>query len=95
MAHDSKTEKPTPRRRQKAREQGQVARSRDLAAALSALAALLMISVQIPSFALEWRQLFRRTLSQSISGDLPFDEPSGLSHAGFFREWLPLWQSVG
>ena len=85
MAHDSKTEKPTPRRRQKAREQGQVARSRDLAAALSALAALLMISVQIPSFALEWRQLFSRTLAQSISGDLPFDRTlSGLSHASFF-----------
>jgi len=85
MAHDSKTEKPTPRRRQKAREQGQVARSRDLAAALSALAALLMISVQIPSFALEWRQLFSRTLSQSISGDLPLDRTlAGLSHASFF-----------
>ena len=46
-----------------------------------------MISVPIPSFALEWRQLFRRTLSQSISGDLPFDRTlSGLSHAGLLSE---------
>ena len=32
---DNKTEKPTPRRRQKAREQGQVARSRDLSGILA------------------------------------------------------------
>ncbi len=34
MAHDDKTEQATPRRQQKAREQGQVARSRELAGAL-------------------------------------------------------------
>jgi flagellar biosynthesis protein FlhB len=46
MAEDQgdKTEAPTPRRRQEAREQGQVARSPDLAAATLLLAALLILN---------------------------------------------------
>src|SRR5580704_12405891 len=39
-----KTEAPTPRRRQEAREQGQVARSADLTAALLLLATLLLLN---------------------------------------------------
>ena len=39
-----KTEAPTPRRRQEAREQGQVARSQDLTAALLLLATLLLLN---------------------------------------------------
>src|SRR5205807_2599992 len=38
MADQNKTEKATPRRRQKAREQGQVARSRDLVAGVGTMA---------------------------------------------------------
>ena len=41
--HDDKTEQATPRRRQKAREQGQVARSRELAGALIGFAGLLVL----------------------------------------------------
>jgi flagellar biosynthesis protein FlhB len=46
MAEDQgdKTEAPTPRRRQEAREQGQVARSPDLAAAALLLSALIMLN---------------------------------------------------
>ena len=45
MAEDlgDKTEAPTPRRREEAREQGQVARSPDLAAAVLLLGALLLL----------------------------------------------------
>ena len=43
MADQSKTERATPRRRQKARERGQVARSRDLIAGLAAAAALTQL----------------------------------------------------
>ncbi len=43
---ENKSEKPTPRRRQKAREQGQVARSRDLSGALAAAGALGLIAWQ-------------------------------------------------
>lgn len=51
----SRTEKPTPRRQQKAREQGQVARSRDLAGSLATLAGLLVIGSQAAAFAAAWR----------------------------------------
>lgn len=51
MAHDDagdKTEQPTPRRRAEAREEGQVARSADLTAALSLLAGLVLLRVLGP-----------------------------------------------
>ena len=57
MADQNKTEKPTPRRRQKAREQGQVARSRDLVAALGTLTAVVLLAWQLPAFASDWRGL--------------------------------------
>ena len=62
MADQSKTEKASPRRRQKAREQGQVARSRDLTAGLGAMTAVLFCAWQIPAFAGEWRGLLRQGL---------------------------------
>ncbi|MFZ0311456.1 MAG: EscU/YscU/HrcU family type III secretion system export apparatus switch protein, partial [Candidatus Korobacteraceae bacterium] len=42
MANDDKTERATPRRRDKAREQGRVARSRELAGALIGFAGVLV-----------------------------------------------------
>jgi flagellar biosynthesis protein FlhB len=62
MADQSKTEKASPRRRQKAREQGQVARSRDLTAGLGAMTAVLFCAWQMPAFAGEWRALLRQGL---------------------------------
>jgi flagellar biosynthetic protein FlhB len=70
MADQNKTEKPTPRRRQKAREQGQIARSRDLVAALGTLTAILLLAWQLPAFVSDWRGLLRRELdSASASPD--------------------------
>jgi flagellar biosynthesis protein FlhB len=62
MADESKTEQASPRRRQKAREQGQVARSRDLTAGLGAMTAMLFLAGQMPGFAGEWRGLLRHEL---------------------------------
>jgi len=78
MADQNKTEKATPRRRQKAREQGQVARSRDLVAGLGTIAAVLLLARTLPSFAAGWRQLFRNTLdTAAMNGD----------------QLLPLWRA--
>jgi flagellar biosynthetic protein FlhB len=59
MADGDKTEQATPRRREKAREQGQVARSRELAGALigfAGLLALLWISDgELQQWRLSWR----------------------------------------
>jgi flagellar biosynthetic protein FlhB len=62
MADQSKTEKASPRRRQKAREEGQVARSRDLTAGLAAMTAIMVSAWQIPAFAGEWRGMLRQYL---------------------------------
>ncbi len=68
MADQNKTEKATPRKRQKAREKGQVARSRDLVAAVGTISAVLILAWQIPAFAIAWRGLLRQTLSLAITG---------------------------
>jgi flagellar biosynthetic protein FlhB len=60
MADGNRTEKATPRRRQKAREQGQVARSRDLVAGLGTTAAVVLLAWRLPAFASDWRALLRR-----------------------------------
>lgn len=62
MADQSKTEQATPRRREKAREQGQVARSRDLIAGLSTMAAVMLLAWQLPNFASQWKQILVRQL---------------------------------
>ena len=62
MADDSKTEKASPRRRQKAREQGQVVRSRDLTSGLGGIAAVLCLAWEVPGFVSAWRGLLRRWL---------------------------------
>jgi len=67
MPDQSKTEKPTPRRRQKAREQGQVARSRDLVAALGAMTAVLLLAREMPALAGQWRGLMRHELEMAAT----------------------------
>jgi len=70
MADQNKTEKATPRRRQKAREQGQVARSRDLVAALGAVSAVMLLAWQLRGFTADWKQLLRHELDRAaIDGD--------------------------
>jgi flagellar biosynthetic protein FlhB len=67
MADQNKTEKATPRRRQKAREQGQVARSRDLVAGVGAMAAVMLLSWQLPAFAGTWRSMFRHEVENAAT----------------------------
>lgn len=69
MADQNKTEKATPRKRQKAREKGQVARSRDLVAAVGTIAAVVIVAWQTPAFAVAWRGLLRQTLSLAITDE--------------------------
>jgi flagellar biosynthesis protein FlhB len=66
MADQSKTERATPRRRQKAREQGQVARSRDLVSGLGTAAAVVLLAWQLRAFAADWRGLMRHTLDMAV-----------------------------
>ncbi len=60
MANDDKTEQATPYRRQKARERGQVARSREFASALVGFAGLLLLLWISPAELNTWRGSLRR-----------------------------------
>jgi flagellar biosynthetic protein FlhB len=70
MADSSKTEKATPQKRKKAREQGQVARSRELSNALAWGGALALVAWQVPNIARQWRGLLQNTLDLSVDQSL-------------------------
>ena len=67
MADESKTERATPRRREKARERGQVARSRELPSALALLMVTVLVWWQAEVWRLQWRDFLARTLPLSSS----------------------------
>lgn len=62
---EGKNEKPTPRRRQKAREKGQVARSRELSNAMACVGALGLFAWQTPNAVRNWGALWRSLLDVS------------------------------
>ena len=70
MANSDKTEQATPRRRQKAREKGQIARSRELLSSLAVGAAVLILAAQASGFSSLWRGLLRHSLEAAAGGDL-------------------------
>jgi len=75
MADASKTEKPTPQKRKKAREQGQVARSRELSSALAWGAAMTVIAWQTQDIPQQWRGLLQRALELSLDDSLTATSP--------------------
>jgi flagellar biosynthesis protein FlhB len=66
MADSSKTEKPTPQRRKKAREQGQIPRTRELSNALAWSGGLALLAWQIPDAARQWRGLLESELDLAV-----------------------------
>jgi flagellar biosynthetic protein FlhB len=75
MAEDlgDKTEAPTPRRRMEAREEGNVARSPDLVAALVVLSILLMLKWWGPRLTLAMQALMREMLGSAALSELSAD----------------------
>lgn len=70
MADQSKTERATPQKRKKAREQGQVARTRELSNALAWGGALALVAWQVPDITRQWRGLLQNSLDLSVSQQL-------------------------
>ena len=75
MADDNRTERATPRRRQKARERGQVARSRELPAALAMLGMVIFVSWVLPSWLAQWKLLWQQWLVVASVGELSNGTP--------------------
>lgn len=66
---DNRTEKATPRKRQQAREKGQVLRSRDLISALALFSVILFLAWHPEIWIERWAGFFARCLQSSISSD--------------------------
>jgi flagellar biosynthetic protein FlhB len=92
VAQDNKTEKATEHRRQKAREEGQVARSRELSATAAMLTGILVLVAQEPAGLMLWRQFFRAVLDHAVRDQLSIASPLFLwaAHLLFRWTWKPL-----
>jgi flagellar biosynthesis protein FlhB len=88
MADDDKTEKATEHRRQKAREEGQISRSRELSATAAMLAGILVLVAQGPSTLLLWRRFFRAVLDQAVRNELSLVTPLFPWSWQLLLEWL-------
>ncbi|MBZ5653723.1 MAG: EscU/YscU/HrcU family type III secretion system export apparatus switch protein [Acidobacteriia bacterium] len=88
MTGSSKTEKPTPQKRKKAREQGQVARTRELSNALAWSGALALVAWQISDVPRHWRGLLQSSLDLSVSEPLTTSSPILLWTALGILRWI-------
>jgi len=75
MADSNKTEQATPRRRNKAREQGQVARSRELPGVFALAAVAGVMTLMAPTAVTHWTSFYRNTLYAAGSGDIESNGP--------------------
>jgi flagellar biosynthetic protein FlhB len=67
MADANKTEKGTPRRREKAREKGQVVRSREIPSAVAVLAATIVLAIEAAGWMGQWRAYWMRMMDVVLS----------------------------
>jgi len=66
---DNRTEQATPRRRQRAQEQGQVLRSRDLVSATTLMCAIFVLAWRPQGFVSAWQTYFSRVLDSAVSSE--------------------------
>ncbi len=75
MADESRTEQATPRRRDKARREGDVPRSRELPAALALMTLVLFLWWYPQNWRNDWRDLLERTLTSAAHSDMAAGTP--------------------
>jgi flagellar biosynthesis protein FlhB len=75
VADEQRTERATPRRRKRALERGQLARSREVSSALTLLGVAAMLRWGISGWLPEWRDLFRHSLAFSARPDFGLGMP--------------------
>lgn len=88
MADDNKTEKATEHRRLKAREEGQVARSRELSSTAAMLTGVLVLVYQGSTGLMLWRQFFRAVLDRAVRDELTIATPLFPWAAQLLLQWL-------
>lgn len=85
---DNRTEQATPRRRIKAREKGQVLRARDLAAALTLLAVVLLLAWHPELWVIRWQHYFAGVLDSSVHSDWTGNAPAIRWTSLFLAQWI-------
>lgn len=88
MADGNKTEQPTPKRRNKAREQGQVARSRELPGVFALAAVAGVTTLMAPTAVTHWTMLYRDTLYVAASGNIDSNGPVLFWSAVEVMRWI-------
>ena len=88
MADEQKTERASPRRRQKAREQGQLVRSRELPAAFTLLGIALLFHWNQGNWVGPWRNLLRHLLDASARSDMSNIMPLLVWTASGAAKWV-------
>jgi len=88
MADGSKTEQATPKRRNKAREEGQVARSRDLPGVFALGAVAGVLALMAPTAITHWTSLYRNMLYAAASGDIETNGPVVFWSAVEVMRWI-------
>jgi flagellar biosynthetic protein FlhB len=88
MADSSKTEEATPKRRNKAREQGQIARSRELPGVLALVAVVAVVALMAPNAITHWTVLYRNTLFEAASGNIDANGPVLFWSAFEVMRWI-------
>jgi flagellar biosynthetic protein FlhB len=95
MADSNKTEQATPRHRQKARERGQVIRSRELTSAVVMFAVAGAISNVAQQGARHWTDFFRNALDHANTGTIEASGPLLFwTSIEAFRWIVPILSSV-
>jgi len=67
---DNKTEKPTPRRREKVRKEGKIPRSRELSSAFALMGAICLLHWSKVGWVEQWRDLTDRLLKTALQTDI-------------------------
>src|ERR1051326_1655895 len=85
-----KTEEPTQRRLQKAREEGQFPAARDFVSALQFLVLLALLSAGAPEWLAQLRVTARSLFERAFAGELQIEALSHVAWQLFWRNVLPL-----
>lgn len=92
---EQRTEKATPRRLQKAREQGQFPASKDFVSAVQYLGVVLILSAWGASWFQQTQHEFRRVLSRAFSAEVDIIGVTTLAREALWRSFLPLGMGAG
>src|SRR5215469_9175147 len=88
MPESDKTQKATPHRRKKAREQGQVARSREFGNVFALIATSAMLAVMCSNLIPRWAAFYQGLLIAACNGDIGANGPIWFWSAIEVLRWI-------